>query len=80
MNTAALNGLWTYLQTLSLTKKNKEWLAERLIEPAAATIDSSEEETRYIMSSDAMMEIIAKGKKEIEQGKFSPVNIEELWK
>lgn len=33
MTTAALNNLLTYLQGLSLTQKNKEWLAKHLIEP-----------------------------------------------
>ena len=35
MNTVAMNNLWTYLQGLSLTAKNKKWLSERLIEPKA---------------------------------------------
>ena len=30
-----MNNLWTYLQGLSLTAKNKKWLSERLIEPKA---------------------------------------------
>lgn len=33
MTTKALNGLWEYLQTLSLTQKNKDWLAAKLMEP-----------------------------------------------
>ena len=33
MNAVAMNNLWTYLQGLSLTAKNKKWLSERLIEP-----------------------------------------------
>lgn len=32
MNTGSINSLWSFLQTLSLTRSNKEWLAERLIE------------------------------------------------
>ena len=32
MSTAQLEGLWQYIQTLSLSKRNKKWLAERLLE------------------------------------------------
>ena len=34
MTTFALNNLWSYLQGLSLTKKDREWLAGKLREPA----------------------------------------------
>ena len=30
--TVSLDSLWTYLQSLSLSDSNKEWLAEKLIE------------------------------------------------
>jgi hypothetical protein len=33
MTTLALNNLWTYIQGLSLAKKDREWLASKLIEP-----------------------------------------------
>ena len=32
MTTIALNNLWTYLQGLSLSQSEREWLAEHLIE------------------------------------------------
>lgn len=32
MTINALNGLWDYLQTLSLTQRNRQWLAERLLD------------------------------------------------
>ena len=31
MATITMNGIWEILQTFSLTTKNKEWLAQRLI-------------------------------------------------
>ena len=31
MTTVAMNSLWEYLQSLSLSKRNRKWLAERLI-------------------------------------------------
>ena len=34
MTTFALNNLWTYLQGLSLSQSDREWLANKLIMPA----------------------------------------------
>jgi hypothetical protein len=33
MSTAALNNLWTYIKGLSLSYSDRQWLAERLVEP-----------------------------------------------
>lgn len=33
MSTAALNNLWAYIQGLSLSYSDRQWLAERLVEP-----------------------------------------------
>lgn len=35
MTTFALNNLWNYLQGLKLSKKDREWLADKLIETTA---------------------------------------------
>lgn len=32
MPSIALNNLWTYIEGLQLSKRNKRWLAEKLIE------------------------------------------------
>ena len=34
MTTVALNNLWTYLKGLKLSQKDREWLADKLIEPS----------------------------------------------
>ena len=34
MNTMSLNNLWSYLQGLSLTASNRQWLATHLMEAA----------------------------------------------
>ena len=36
--------------------------------------------TEYILSSPAMVDIIAKGDKEIAEGKGTVVNVDDLWK
>ena len=38
------------------------------------------DETEYIMSSPAMVDILRGGDEEIAEGKFTPIAIEDLWK
>ena len=35
MTTVALTNLWTYIEGLSLKRKDREWLASKLLEPKA---------------------------------------------
>lgn len=35
MTTVQLNNLWTYIQGMALNKKDREWLAGKLLEPKA---------------------------------------------
>ena len=35
MTSFALNNLWTYIEGLSLKRKDREWLANKLLEPVA---------------------------------------------
>ena len=35
MKAATLNNLWVFLQGLSMTQKDREWLAGKLIEPSS---------------------------------------------
>jgi hypothetical protein len=38
------------------------------------------DETEYIMSSPEMVEILRQGEKEIAEGNFKPIAIDDLWK
>ena len=38
------------------------------------------DETEYIMSSPAMVEILRKGDEEIAKGDFTPIAIDDIWK
>ena len=40
----------------------------------------SMDETAYIMSSPAMVEILREGDKEIAEGNLHPIKIDDLWK
>lgn len=47
-----MNNLWAYLQGLALTADNRQWLAEKLVEPADDTMknSSSKQAVRYRIS------------------------------
>lgn len=44
------------------------------------TQKKAQDETEYIMSSPVMAEILQQGDKEISEGNFEPIAIEDLWK
>ena len=46
MTTFALNNLWTYLQGLSLSQSDREWLAKKLIMPKEKTYEMTAEERK----------------------------------
>lgn len=46
MTTFALNNLWTYLQGLSLSQTDREWLADKLIMPKKTMPESKTEERK----------------------------------
>lgn len=46
MTAFALNNLWTFLQGLSLSQTDREWLANKLIMPNDNTIELSAEERK----------------------------------
>ena len=46
MTTFALNNLWTYLQGLSLSQSDREWLANKLIMPKETTSELTAEERK----------------------------------
>lgn len=46
MSTLALNKLLEYILSLSLTNKNKDWLAEKIIMSKSASDEEAEKEAR----------------------------------
>ena len=45
MTTFALNNLWTYLQGLSLSRSEREWLVGKLSEPVEKVSEEAKEDT-----------------------------------
>lgn len=46
MTTFALNNLWKYLQGLSLSQSDREWLANKLVMPKETTPELTAEERK----------------------------------
>lgn len=40
MSNLQIENLWQYIQALSLSKRNKKWLADRLIESMEPSVDA----------------------------------------
>ena len=67
MTTLALNNLWNYIDGLSLKKKDREWLANKLVNPMADDPKTARQ-TAYVKETltRALKEAIAAQRGEIE--------------
>ena len=61
MTTAALNNLWSYLQGLSLSQKDRKWLAGKLIE----TVDDA----KTARQKAYVKETLTRALEEVEEAK-----------
>lgn len=71
MNTASLNSLWTYMQSLSLTESNRRWLAAKLVEPIQPPVMTDEEIKEGLTEAFKQLQ-------EVKEGKRQTRNAEEL--
>ncbi len=46
MTTFALNNLWSYLQGLTLSQSDREWLADKLVMPSSGQVETLTAEER----------------------------------
>ena len=56
-----MNNLWTYIQGLSLSQRNRKWLADKLVEPI--------EDTKTAQQKAYVKETLTRALKEVEQAK-----------
>ena len=61
MTTVQLNNLWSYIQGMSLKKKDREWLASKLLEPECDA--KTEQQKAYVK------ETLTSALKEVEAAK-----------
>lgn len=62
MSTAQLNNLWAYIDGMSLKKKDREWLAGKLLEPSA-------EEQETLRQQQYVKESLTRALDEVETAK-----------
>ena len=62
MTALALNNLWTYIESLSLKKKDREWLAGKLLEPTA-------EDTKTAQQKAYVKETLTRALDEVKRAK-----------
>ncbi len=62
MTTIQLNNLWTYIQGMALKKKDREWLAGKLLEPTA-------DDAKTAQQKEYVKESLTRALKEVEAAK-----------
>ena len=62
---ASMESLWQYIQSLSLSNRNREWLADKLLEGTGHKQVKEEEETEYI-SKEEVLAMIDSGLREVK--------------
>ena len=72
MTAIALNNLWTYIQGMSLKKKDREWLAGKLMEPTTDEAKAVERQKAYVKESSY------RALDEVEQAKRGEIKLRTL--
>lgn len=62
---ASMESLWRYIDSLSLSKRNREWLAGKLLDDSQGMLEEPQEE--YI-SKEEVLEKIDSGLKDVKAG------------
>ena len=63
----ALNNLWSYIQGMSLKKKDREWLASKLLEPV--------DDAKTARQKAYVKESLTRALKEVEQAKRGEIKM-----
>ena len=64
MTALALNNLWTYIESLSLKKKDREWLAGKLLEPTAEDVKTTQQKAYVKESLTRALDEVKRAKRE----------------
>lgn len=63
---ASMESLWQYIQSLSLSNRNREWLAGKLLEGTGRSKQVKEEEETEYISKEEVLAMIDSGLKEVK--------------
>ena len=78
MTALALNNLWTYIESLSLKKKDREWLAGKLLEQTAEDIKTAQQKAYVKESLTRALDEVKRAKREGRKLQSLDKLIEEL--
>ena len=78
MTSVALNNLWTYIDGLSLKKKDREWLADKLLETHAEDAKTAQQKAYVKESLTRALNEVEEAKKEGRKLKTMDEFLEEL--
>ena len=67
MTAMALNNLWSYIQGMSLKKKDREWLAGKLLEPV--------DDAKTARQKAYVKETLTRALREVEQAKRGEIKM-----
>lgn len=67
MTTVALNNLWTYIESLNLSARNRKWLADKLT--ASATKENMVDNTLSALTEEDIHARISKAEDDIKAGR-----------
>ena len=80
MTTLQLNNLWTYIQGMELKKKDREWLAGKLLEPKADDEKTAQQKAFVKESLYRALDEVERAKREGRKLKTLDEFLEELEK
>jgi hypothetical protein len=80
MTTLQLNNLWTYIQGMALKKKDREWLAGKLLEPTADDAKTARQKAFVKESLYRALDEVERAKREGRKLKTLDEFLEELEK
>ena len=80
MTTIQLNNLWTYIQGMALKKKDREWLAGKLLEPTADDAKTAQQKAYVKESLYRALNEVERAKREGRKLKTLDEFLEELEK
>ena len=77
MATITMNGIWNFLQSLSLTTKNKQWLADRLIHDVKQEREAACKQDPTLMTKEEFFAKVDRAKAQYERGEYKTIHSHE---
>ena len=78
MSTAQLNNLWAYIDGMSLKKKDREWLADKLLNPSTKELETLRQQEYVKESLTRALQEVQAAKREGRQLKSVDVFLADL--